>query len=659
MTDLHQRLDGPAARTHLTGITGLRGVSVAAVVAYHLGYLPGGFVGVDVFFVLSGFLITTLLLGSPPEGFAGLRRWWGRRVTRLTPAVVVVVVAVLVVFATQAGIVRDSIATLTWWQNWNLIAEGQPYWAAEPSPLRHAWSLSIEEQFYVAWPLILLTTLAVARRRRRTNPARLVGRVALTLALSSFGWAAWLAMRSGEELSRVYFGTDTRAGALLIGCAAAAMLHGRPAPAANPVRDLTALGGLAVLCTLSWIATPEDRWIYTGGLGLAALGALALVNAVRGDGAMTTALSLRPLQWLGARSYAIYLWSWPLQIALEVRWPGLSRDVVAAITVVGSLLLSSISLRVVEEPLRRGTAWARRPTPRRTAWVGGTVVVVLALAFGSASAQPSVAEQVAPEFERLPDPTTTLPPSTTTTVCVPPPPDEPAPAWTGDTSQFEYATVEEVADPTTPPVCEDQVTTVLIVGDSTGRGAANGLRRLAAPDLEIWDRTVLACGLVPPSEKCPDWRVAWPQAIAEIDPELVVVYVRTWDDLIAGPEPGFLTAEGAELRRREFADAMRMLSAGGARVAWVLPAAPLEIGQFYCDMRRQNSPCDPDWVQLWRDDVATVAAELGVPTLDVAAWAFSRGDTMDADRPDGLHFSGGALDAHAAWLAEQLRAIRP
>ena len=106
------------ARTHVVGLDGLRGVAVLGVVAYHLGHLRGGFVGVDLFFVLSGFLITTLLLARPPEGAAGMRRWWGRRFTRLTPAVAVVVIAVLVTFSTTAGLSWNAVATLTWWQNW-------------------------------------------------------------------------------------------------------------------------------------------------------------------------------------------------------------------------------------------------------------------------------------------------------------------------------------------------------------------------------------------------------------------------------------------------------------------------------------------------------------------------------------------------------------
>ncbi|HMV73910.1 MAG TPA: acyltransferase family protein, partial [Microthrixaceae bacterium] len=112
----------------LPGLTGLRGIAVVAVVAYHLGYLPGGFVGVDLFFVLSGFLITSLLMSRPPVGAAGLRRWWARRVRRLTPAVAVVVLAVLALFLTRSGIALDAVATMTWWQNWHLIAEGTSYW---------------------------------------------------------------------------------------------------------------------------------------------------------------------------------------------------------------------------------------------------------------------------------------------------------------------------------------------------------------------------------------------------------------------------------------------------------------------------------------------------------------------------------------------------
>lgn len=645
----------------MPGITGLRGVAVAAVVAYHLGYLPGGFVGVDVFFVLSGFLVTSLLLGDPPVGPSGLRRWWMRRFTRLTPAAVVVVVAVLLVFATRAGVVWDGVATLTWWQNIHLIAEGTPYWSPEPSPLRHAWSLSIEEQFYAVWPLVLLGTLALARRRSAA-PERAVGAVAVVAAVASFAWAAELASRTGADLSRVYFGTDTRIGTLLAGCAAAAFLHRRPvrdSRTASVARDGAAVAGIAVLVALSLAATPEERWIYTGGLLAAAIASLGPILAARGDGAVSAVLSWGPLQWLGTRSYAVYLWSWPVQVAIEVWRPDTSRALVATVTVPASLLLASVSLRWVEDPLRRSNDWARRLAPRRAAWLAGAALVVVGLVVATVSARPTVAEQVATEFERLPDPTTTVAPSTTTTACVPPPPDAPAPTWQGDTSQFERATVARAADPTRPPVCEDQVTTVLFVGDSTGRGAANGLRRLAAPDLEVWDRTDLGCGLVSTDSGCPDWRTRWARAVAEIDPEMVVVYLRTSDDLVPGPEPDFTSPEAADLRRREMAAASEVLSAGGARVVWVLPAAPLPRGRFYCDGVGEGSPCDPAWVALWREDVATVAAQGPWPTLDVQAWVDARAATADTDRPDGLHFSGGALDDHAVWLAEQLRRLRP
>jgi peptidoglycan/LPS O-acetylase OafA/YrhL len=194
------------AQQHLPGLTGLRGIAVAAVVAYHLGYLHGGFIGVDLFFVLSGYLITSLLLGDPPGHVRAMFTWWGRRIRRLTPAVAVVVLAVLVAFLTRSGIALDSLATLTWWQNWRLILEGTPYWAASPSPLRHAWSLSIEEQFYLVWPPVLLGLAALARRLGRSHDSSLQpspvppGRSCGPRLASA-----------GPDLSRIYFGTDTRA----------------------------------------------------------------------------------------------------------------------------------------------------------------------------------------------------------------------------------------------------------------------------------------------------------------------------------------------------------------------------------------------------------------------------------------------------------------
>jgi peptidoglycan/LPS O-acetylase OafA/YrhL len=642
-----------AAVTHMPGITGLRGIAVSAVVAYHLGYLPGGYLGVDLFFVLSGFLITSLLLTRPPVGASGLARWWSRRFTRLTPAVGLVVLVVLVAFASRPGVVLDAVATLTWWQNWHLIAEGQPYWAGSPSPLRHAWSLSIEEQFYLVWPLSVMGLLSLARRRGGVVPERLVAGVAAVLAVASFAWAALLASGGEVPLSRIYFGTDTRAGALLLGCTAAALLRLRPPTGAVSAR-LGALGVTAAvgLAALSVFTTPEQRWMYTGGLVLAAACSLVVILVAARPGPAERLLDRAPLQWLGVRSYAIYLWSWPVQVLSEDR--GLSKPLVAMVTVVASLVLSSVSLRLVEEPMRRAGGWARRLTPRRSAWMGGAAAIIAAMVFAASSTQLTVAEQVAEEFERLPDPTV---PSTTTTTCVPPPPSEPVPTFSDDTTQFDRSTVERPVDPSGTPYCMDAVTKVLVVGDSTGRGAVNGLRRLGASDLEVWDRTDLGCGLVSTEADCPDWRATWAAALDEVDPEVVVAYMRTSDDLVPGPDPDFTSPEGAELRRNVMNEATDVLSSTGAQVIWVLPAAPLPRGAFYCDGIESGSACDPAWVELWRADLDEIATLRGIPTIDVQEWVDGRPATVETDRPDGLHFSGPALDAHASWLLDQVRSV--
>lgn len=634
----------------------MRGIAVVAVVAYHLGLISGGFLGVDVFFVLSGFLITRLLLTSEPTVPSGLIQWWLKRYRRLTPAVAVVVMAVLIAFATRTGVVMNAFATLTWWQNWHLIFEGKPYWATSPSALRHAWSLSIEEQFYALWPLTLLTTIAVARRMRVRKPALVVAGLASVLAIASFCWAAVLAITDGASLSRIYYGTDTRIGGLLIGCAVAAVLTTNPDW--RVTRPLTfavvpaGLGMIALCLTLS----PESSFTYTGGLIIATALSMILVLASSGPGPFASVLSWSPLQWLGVHSYAIYLWSWPVQVLAETHMPSAPRILVVAITVPSALVLSAISLRLIEEPLRRSKSWASTLRPRRAAWLGGYAVIVVLMVIAASSTQLTATEQTAEEFERLPDPTTT-----TTTICIPPvTPSTAPPEFSGDTEHFDDSTISDLADPTKDP-CADETLTVMVVGDSTGRGAANGLRRLQNPSLQVWDRTDLGCGLRSPSDKCPDWHVVWSEYLREIDPDVVLVYTRTIDDLVQGEDPPFESDAAQTLRLSEFDRANEILASTGAKVIWVLPAHMEPNAAFYCEGSMVDTPCDPDWIDRWSADVVTSAAESDAAVLDAGAWVESRPrENASTDRPDGLHLSGPALDDHAVWLEEQIfAAVRP
>ncbi|MEX0768257.1 MAG: acyltransferase family protein [Microthrixaceae bacterium] len=646
-----------SASPHFSGITGLRGVAVLSVIAYHLGYLPGGFLGVDVFFVLSGFLITTLLLRSTPTNHKELGQWWTRRFTRLTPAVTIMVIAVLIAFATTSGIAISGIATMTWWQNWHLIAQGTPYWAANPSPLRHAWSLSIEEQFYVLWPVTLIMVVGLSKRLahrwRWVQPQVVVAALAAVLGLTSFCWAAYLALSGAGSLSRIYFGTDTRAGGLLIGCATAAALFGRPVLAAS--KRLTAVAAVAavVLAALMFGISPEVVETYAGGLLLAVACSVALVVSACRTGAVASAMSWTPLQWVGVRSYSLYLWSWPVQVFVQERAPELPLAAVALITVVVSLGLSSISLRFIEEPLRRAHSWAQNRRPRRVAWLGGFTVLVIALLFATGSTKLTATELSAQDSVRLPDPTTT-----TSTTCPPPPVTAPTPTFSDQSTEFDIGTVDSAADPTAAVICGTRPIRVLIVGDSTGRGAVNGLRRLGQERLEVWDRTEFGCGVAAPLENCSDYLIAWPEAVAQISPEVVVIYQRAAAGSSGDEGPDYLSAEASTARQAQMTTAMQLVGSAGAKVVWVLPATLLPRGAFYCQGQATNSICDPAWLQRWREDAAASAANLGINTIDVQTWVDTRpSEQAESDRPDGLHFSGPALEQFAPWFGGKISTI--
>jgi peptidoglycan/LPS O-acetylase OafA/YrhL len=400
---------------------------VAATVAYHLGHLRGGFLGVDVFFVLSGFLVTSLLLAEARGGRGvDLRSFWLARLRRLAPAVFVVVPTVLV----GAWLVRwpssrldelavDGAATLTWWQNWHQIVAGQSYWDPSPSPFRHAWSLAIEEQYYVLWPLAVTVLVAWTIRRSRSG-TRTVGAVAGLLAVAGAGWHVALAHRIPvADLSRVYLGTDTRVVALLVGCALGCSRWGvvgasTTAGPSRALRGASFVAGGALLVLGATVHVSDPQFFRAGGFVIVALLAAVVVAhqaavmsdapgpgvapAVRdqlraGPRRLPGVVAAAVLSWLGRRSYGIYLWSWPIQVLAAHRWPDGSRWTRSVAVVAVSLAVAELSFRWLEHPLRHRSGWASSASRRRPAWATGALLSVVAVVAVHGAATPPPAHE--------------------------------------------------------------------------------------------------------------------------------------------------------------------------------------------------------------------------------------------------------------------------
>jgi peptidoglycan/LPS O-acetylase OafA/YrhL len=634
---------GPHAR-HLAGLDGIRALAVLGIFAFHAGLssVPGGFYGVDTFFVLSGYLITSLLLTEwEGTGWIKLERFWGRRARRLFPALLLLLGGIGVVMVVAPRVLAtphmlgDALSTIVYVSNWYSIHGGVNYFAAaaQPSPLLHTWSLAIEEQFYLVWPLIVLAVLTLGtkgrgRRSRLLDPvAQRRKRLQVLFLLASSGALAsalWMAHLAPDGYTtRAYYGTDTRAQALLIGAALATGLllwkSRLETPGVRRLAGPLALVGLAGTGVL-WATTNElSVFAFRGGFLVGGLAAgLVVSGAVLAPrGLAVRLLEIPPLPALGRISYGVYLWSWPVLLVMSpsrLHWgtyPLLAGRLGVTVAIAG------LSAHFVEGPIRRGALSRRRSlvaAPAAAAMAVGLVFAGTLVPVGASS---------------LP------PPAKLVTSSVRP------------------------------------LTKVLVVGDSVAGSLGVGLSRAGAEaGVQVVNEGIPGCSLsmrgpqikvlyyaVRPTSPCgpgdPDPLLAqWQKWVDAYNPDVVAYVARgeTFDqeEAAGGPEENLGQAGFDSFVEQQYRQAIAVLGSRGATV--VLMTTP------YYDSG--HSPSGAAWPEddpgrvLSDDRLIRLAAGAPGPTDGQAAYVFdlnglvSPGDHFDASVDgvtlrctDGVHFT--------------------
>jgi peptidoglycan/LPS O-acetylase OafA/YrhL len=364
-------------RRYMPGLDGLRAIAVIGVMLYHLkfGWAEGGLLGVGVFFTLSGYLITDILLNQVNHAGIKLGAFWLARARRLLPGLFLMLI-VVTAWVTTIGPHQPSdfrmavLSAVGYFNNWWLILHNVSYFArfAPTSPLNHLWSLSVEEQFYIAWPFLLMAALYFTpEARRKHGPRPRLALVTLGLALLS-GILMAVLYHPSLDPSRVYYGTDTRALELLVGAALAMVwpsrgLTARVTPQARRTIDGAGLLGLVVIALMFWRSSEFSPFTYRGGFDLLSIGTgLAVAAFAHPASRLGPIVGCRPMRWVGERSYGIYLWTLPIIVLTSpqgVHGPNLLR---AVLQVAAILAVAELSWRFVENPIRHGALgrlWAQ------------------------------------------------------------------------------------------------------------------------------------------------------------------------------------------------------------------------------------------------------------------------------------------------------------
>ncbi len=647
----------------IPALDGVRAIAVGLVLADHGGVpgLPGGFLGVDVFFVLSGFLITSLLIEETSRtGRIGLRGFWVRRARRLLPALVVMVLAVVAardLFAPEsvAGLREEAVAALFWMSNWMFVAQHTDYFStgAPPSPLQHTWSLGVEEQYYLLWPLLIAGVVAalgtVAYRRGVPVTATMVRAAVFVLATVGVlgSAAASVVLASDDALHRVYFGTDTRMQALLVGAAAAALVvrdwRGMTAGLvtlrsrwARWLAWLLPVVGLLILATAAHLAIGTAAEFRGGLLIVVAVAAVLVIAPVALDQTSPAArmLSMGPLVGLGAISYGVYLWHWPIFLLLNGERTGSEGWKLFALRCAATVAIAAVSWWLIEQPIRD---W--RPT----------FVPMLRLSAATAATAAVVAMTVLPSGVPFP---------------------KPGPGPLIDSAAL---VAPEVPVAVTQPVRARAPgdVRVAVFGDSI---AWTIMRYLPdTPGVDFADFTTIGCGIarggpyeyvgqeLPQKPECDSWPARWAQRIGYEKPDVVLLMVGRWevvDRMNEGRwthigEPGYDAYLRGELTR-----ALDILGSTGARV--VITTEPYNRRAEKADGSLYPED-QPKRVNAWNSLLRSVAeARRNVTVLDLNSKLSPNGYYQTkvngmVVRADGVHPTPEAVQWLTPWLVDAVK----
>ncbi|HEY8515514.1 MAG TPA: acyltransferase family protein [Candidatus Binatia bacterium] len=622
-------------------LDGLRGACVLAVLLFHSGFTwaSGGFLGVSTFFTLSGFLITTLLVAErDASGRLSLRRFWERRVRRLLPAALLTVAAVVVsapLWLSPAQWVRlelDALATLLYVVNWRYVSAEYAYELifTDPSPLQHFWSLAIEGQFYLVFPLVAGLLL------RRGVRALAVACVVLCVA----SIAVCFTVPTIEEAQhRLYYGTDARAVELLVGALLALLRRSRGYAPWRAAGALPALGvAAALVILLAWSrATVGDAWLYHGGFaGYAVLSALVIAAALQPQGAVRSALSARWLRWVGEVSYGAYLFHWPIFMLLSAERTGLPAPALFALRLAVTLALAGLSYRFLERPVRRASVLPGR----RLAWAS---VLALLLVAAAAVVTSPISIPVQAVIAR---------------------------------NMARAALGLEPANARLPRIA--------MFGDSTAFSLWNGLAAWLRDGEEARPAggvTDLGCGLfvfgemekfgrwAPENKKCHGALERWKAKVVEDRPDVAIVLVGPWEvrNRRRSPDdpPRALGDPVLDAATRDaIVAAVEALTESGASVVWLTSPHIRALGPTGKPTVSEIAASEPARIDRLNELIREVAREYPdrMRVVDLARHMQERpeGEFDVGLRHDFVHFSPeGALRVSQDWLGpEVLRAVR-
>ncbi len=666
-------------------LDGVRALAVLAVLVFHGGFsrFSGGYLGVSVFFTMSGFLITSLMLAEhETQGRVAVGAFYARRAKRLLPASLLCLAAIALLDATTRLLVgaealrRDLLGSLFQVANWVSLAGHDSYRhllarsAGQVSPVEHYWSLAIEEQFYWLWPLMFIGLFRLVRSRRAAT-------VVVAVATGSFGVAApVIAAVWGPDAA--YWATPARAAEILTGVLAAFVVHGRKLPQRV---GLAAPVGLAVLA-VAIVTFPADSGpAYHGALPLVGLVSAALIVGLQVPGRTRSLLSTAALVWVGRISYGVYLLHWPVYVVLDERRTGFGRPALFALRIAVTFVIAVASYYLIERPIRSGLSW--KPVRVGMLAFGASTAVLVGIVVSVAPGRGSywrtsgVADAAAIETV----PAGTLAPLVRSSATVA--------TASGRTVASDVTETDSTAALDPSPVAAPSSTTqaqrrplsrpmrVVVAGDSTAEATGMGLAQWAVEHPELAQVTMLTapgCGFLRGGTldvggwteyepRCASWlNIDLPGETADLQPDVVMMMTTSWDVLDRrwpGDAPlATLTPLDQNYALRLFADFTditdRLLAAGAAHVVWVREPVPQPLWGF----GGPQVQSDPARHRVIADTIdAVVAAHDGsVSVVDLPTWLASSGLLNDHDaRPDGVHWTPKAAARIAReFLGERL-----